>query len=96
MRRSEGVSRGYGSAGDRNHRRKSAVRSKRKASTVDLSKLNPTQQLQCLSEVTAAHVTVQASEDKSLKQIETKLDGSHSPLALNNALEALKNNLEKK
>ena len=79
---------------EREHRRRNAQRAKRIGSTVDISKLDDTQRLKCLAEITAAHVTLDASTDKSVKQIESSLNGSTQPLALNKALDALKHNLK--
>lgn len=81
-------------SGDRERRRKSAVRSKRKAESVTLSNLAQPEQLRCLAEITAAHVTIEASGDKSVKQIASNLNGNAQPLALNKALEALKHNIK--
>jgi len=78
---------------DRENRSKSAKRSKRKAGTVDLSQLTETQKIQCLAEITSAHITIETSATRSIKQISQHLDGTSQPLAINKAFEALKHNL---
>ena len=79
---------------DRERRRRSATRSKAKAGTVDISKLNDIERLSYLAEVTAAHVTIEASGDKAIKQLTAGMNGHTTPLALNYALEAIKNNVK--
>jgi hypothetical protein len=78
---------------DRERRRRAATKSKQKAAVVDMSKLNEMQKISYLAEVTVAHVVIDSSGDKSIKQLSLSLSGATAPLALNNALDALKKNL---
>lgn len=78
---------------DREARRRSAQRSKRKAGTVELAGLPSADQLRCLSETAIAHVTIVSSSAKSMRQVTQALGGETKPLQLNKALEALKQNL---
>lgn len=78
---------------DRERRRRSAKRSKAVAGAVNISKLSETQRIAYLAEVTAAHVTIEASSDKTVKQLSAAVNGHNTPLALNNALDAIKKNV---
>ena len=80
---------------DRQRRRKAAKRSKLKAQTVDMTKLDESQRMRCLCEIAAAHVVVESSSDKSQKKIAETLGGATKPLALNQALIALLNGNKK-
>lgn len=78
---------------DRDHRRRSARRSKLKASTVDLSNLNEIQKMQLFSEVTSASIVMEESTDKSVKKINGQMQSQ--PLAMAKALDNLKASLKK-
>jgi hypothetical protein len=78
---------------DREKRRRNAVKSKSKAGSVDIGSLNESDRISLLAEVTTAHLTAEASKDKSVLQIGSHLNGANQPLALNHALDAIKKNL---
>lgn len=79
----------------RETRRRNAVKSKSKAGSVDFAALNEADRMSLLSEVTVAHLTAEASKDRSVLQIGSHLNGATQPLALNLALDAVKKNLGK-
>jgi hypothetical protein len=79
----------------RNRQRRIAHLAKQEAQAVDLSKLSETERIRCIAEVTHQHLVEEACKESSVKKIASHLNGSNQPLALNNALDALKRNLEK-
>ena len=78
---------------DRDHRRRHAQRTKLKGQTVDISNLGPVELGRHICELTAAHIAIESSKDKSVERIASKANGATQPLALNHALDALKKNV---
>jgi len=81
---------------DRERIRKAAGRIKLKARAVDPSNLTEPQRVRLYAEITAAHVTAETSDEKSITKISLELSGKSQPLTLNKALDAIKHNLEDK
>lgn len=78
---------------EREHRRRSARKSKAKAAVVNLSELTEELQLKCHQERWSAYIMQEAGTAKSLKRLGAILTGAAEPLALNKALDALKHNV---
>jgi phosphoribosylformylglycinamidine (FGAM) synthase-like amidotransferase family enzyme len=74
-------------------RRNNARMSKVEAGTVDISSLNPQDRQALFGQIAIAHVHAETASAKAVKKITASCVDTTQPLALNNALEALKKNL---